>query len=60
MKPLKIPPERLICILKNARNMAKKKRVFNWVLVGDLFGYGSGTSIKLCKDLEVDPDSYEI
>ncbi len=54
---------REITVLRNVRRIQTKvwnRKHCNWSVISQIFGYGAGSSCDKCKELNIDPDGYEI
>lgn len=49
-------------IMANARRICTRfyQRLPNWALARELFGLGSTSATKLCRDAGIDPDAHDV
>lgn len=48
-----------LLIMRNVRRLIKKKPA-NWILYKEVFGTGSTTAFKRCRELGLDPESTDL
>lgn len=55
---LPLPNERMKCVVVNVVRMlpARELRVPLWSIVSHMTGHGSGYSVEICKELDLDPN----
>ncbi len=55
--------ERMLTVLRNVRRIQTKvwnRKHCNWSVISQIYGYGAGSSYEKCRELNIDPDGYEL